>query len=151
MRDLGVLGTQVARRKQLNGPKKVSNTSSIVQRDLGPHSSRVAARRGLSGSACSRNTQLVRPRSGSGGEVSPRSRSGRPGGSGCADIYNNKVPIEVTGLWVLSRRAWRLLPRESGQGEWSVVWCVCVCARVTISSKGWIKRTFQSGKQSFEL
>lgn len=56
VRDLGVLEAQVARRKQLHGPKKVSNTSSIVQRDLGPHSSRVAARRGLSGPACSRNT-----------------------------------------------------------------------------------------------
>jgi hypothetical protein len=66
------------------------------------------------------------------GEVSPRSRSGRPGVSGCAENYNNKVPIEVTRLWMLSRRTWRLLPRESGQGEWSVVCvcaCVCVCVR----------------------
>lgn len=31
------------------------------------------------------------------GEVPPGSRSGRPRGSSCVDIYNNKVPIEVTG------------------------------------------------------
>lgn len=118
----------MARRKQLNGPKKVSNTFfSIVRRDLGPHSSRVVAWRGLSGPACSRNTQAGQAPEWKWGEVSPRSRSGRPGGSGCGDIYNNKVPIEVTGLWVLSGRTWRILPRESGQGERSMV---CVCARV---------------------
>lgn len=80
VRDLGVLRTQGARRKQLNGPKKVSNTfSSIVQRDLGPHSFRVAAWCGLSGPACSRNTQPVRPRSGSGGRCRREAGLAGPG------------------------------------------------------------------------
>lgn len=60
--------------------KKVSNTFfSIVRRDLGPYSSRVAALRGLSGPACSRNTQRVRPRSGSGGRCRREAGLAGPG------------------------------------------------------------------------
>lgn len=113
----------MARRTQLNGPEKLANTFlRVVPFALG---SRVTQPQGGGMARPALSSLFSEHPAGQApewkwGEVPPGSRSGRPRGSSPADIYNNKVPIEVTGLWVLSRRTWRLLPRGSDQGEWSV-------------------------------
>ena len=69
--DPGVLGIQVVRRAQLNGPKRVANTAQgwhPLRKGLVPRSFGKAGWRGLPGPACSGNTRPARrPASGGGG------------------------------------------------------------------------------------
>ena len=62
--DPGLLGIQVVRRTQLNGPKRVANTAQgwhPLQKGLVPRSFGEAGWRGLPGPACSGNTQPAGP------------------------------------------------------------------------------------------
>lgn len=110
-----MLGTQVARRTQLNGPKRVTNTAPglhPLQRDVGPWSPGEAGWRGQRGPACSGNTQPAQPRSGGGGGAGREAGPAGLQGSSCAGIYNNNV-IKVKGRKGLA--GWPRLPQtESG-------------------------------------
>lgn len=62
--DPGLLGIQVVRRNQLNGPKRVANTAQgwrPLQKGLVSRSFGEAGWRGLPGPACSGNTQPAGP------------------------------------------------------------------------------------------